>query len=290
MGLRLAVAVMGVSCGDDALHSDARQSGEPTSWGDWDTVIGDSQQPSDSHASPDVDAPTDSRGDDLAVDQPPVAVPALGAAWVGARLQIHTTVGLDGSASVDPEGMPLSFAWRIIATPLGSGVSLTGPATVWPMLTPDLGGDYTVALTVTDVAGLTDTKTLTFTVEAPYTDAPFTVTVVNYTLSGADCFTVSPVLTGSLTIDRNDPSIVFHFNSSDFVGTIDGQAHFAVELYQEFNYADGCHWGARDRLVGAFTTPNTFWADHSYTEWVIISDGACAPACVISSRIEGMRQ
>lgn len=286
----LAVTPIASGCGGDALHDHAVSDSGPAPRGDRDTTAGDPLGPTDTADGADTNAPGDPRGDDQALEHPPVAVAALGTAWVGARLLVNATVGFDGSQSYDPEGTPLTFAWQLTATPLGSGAALTGPATVWPMLTPDLGGDYTVALTVTDAASLTATKSLTVTVEAPYTNAPFNVTVVNYTLSGTDCFTASPVLTGSLTVDRNDPAIVFHFDSSDFVGTIDDQAHFSAEFNQEFNYVDGCRWGSRDRLVGAFTTQHAFWADHSYTEWVLASDGDCDTPCVVSSRIEGTRQ
>lgn len=64
----------------------------------------------------------------------------------------------DGSNSYDPAGLPLaSYNWSLIDQPEGSGVSMVGgTASVVNNFIPDLAGDYTGRLVVTNQAGLTD--------------------------------------------------------------------------------------------------------------------------------------
>lgn len=57
---------------------------------------------------------------------------------------------LDGSASADPEGAPLSYAWSFAAKPKGSKVKLTRRNSATPCLTPDRTGNYAVRLVVKD--------------------------------------------------------------------------------------------------------------------------------------------
>ncbi|MCK6371669.1 MAG: PKD domain-containing protein, partial [Gammaproteobacteria bacterium] len=57
---------------------------------------------------------------------------------------------LDGSASVDPDGQPLSFSWSFVSRPAGSTATLADATTVRPSFTPDVTGDYEVQLVVSD--------------------------------------------------------------------------------------------------------------------------------------------
>jgi glucose/arabinose dehydrogenase len=66
------------------------------------------------------------------------------------------TVQLDGTASSDPEGAPLSYAWSF-----GDGSGDTRATTSHVYSTP---GSYTATLTVTDSGGLTDRSAITITV------------------------------------------------------------------------------------------------------------------------------
>lgn len=93
-----------------------------------------------------------------AVDSPPVA--NAGAAQF---TNVGGTVTLDGSASTDPDGDPITFSWAILSAPNGSTATLTNAASSRAGLTPDLEGAYTVKLTVSD--GLNSaTATVTVTV------------------------------------------------------------------------------------------------------------------------------
>ncbi len=57
---------------------------------------------------------------------------------------------LDGSRSRDPDGDPLSFFWSLLSRPDGSAAGLEDDTNVRPFFIPDLAGDYSFELFVTD--------------------------------------------------------------------------------------------------------------------------------------------
>ena len=57
---------------------------------------------------------------------------------------------LDGSASFDPEGKDLAFAWEIVHQPAGSAASFSDSSTATTTLTFDTVGTYEIMLTVSD--------------------------------------------------------------------------------------------------------------------------------------------
>lgn len=74
----------------------------------------------------------------------PVAAPGL-----SRQVTILEQVTLDGSASSDPDGDPLTFTWTML-TPAGSSATLSEPNNAITTFTPDLVGDYTLTLVVND--------------------------------------------------------------------------------------------------------------------------------------------
>ena len=60
---------------------------------------------------------------------------------------------LDGSASSDPEGDPLTFDWSITGAPAGSSALLDTSDPVFPSLTADVEGSYEITLVVSDFLG-----------------------------------------------------------------------------------------------------------------------------------------
>lgn len=68
----------------------------------------------------------------------------------GADLSINTgTVAfLDASESRDPDGRLLTFAWRLRSAPAGSTAALNDPTLVRPSFTPDITGEFALALRV----------------------------------------------------------------------------------------------------------------------------------------------
>lgn len=78
------------------------------------------------------------------------------------EVRIGSTVRLDGSASSDPDGDTLTYAWRFFLIPIGSTASLSDAASPTPSFTPDVAGAYTVELEVSDgFRTATDRVTLT---------------------------------------------------------------------------------------------------------------------------------
>lgn len=73
----------------------------------------------------------------------------------------RSLVWLDGRASTDPDGLPLTYAWTLEGVPLGSGVEDLDDATLsLASFTTDLAGEYTVGLVVTNSEGISSAKRL----------------------------------------------------------------------------------------------------------------------------------
>jgi hypothetical protein len=63
---------------------------------------------------------------------------------------VGQTVTLDGGASTDAEGDPLSYAWSFVNSPTGSAATLSNPAAVRPTFLADTEGEYVLQLLVND--------------------------------------------------------------------------------------------------------------------------------------------
>ena len=76
---------------------------------------------------------------------------------------VLSLITLDGSASADANGDPLTYTWTILSKPLLSLAELSDPAAVRPTFTIDSPGDYVVQLIVNDgtVDSVPDTVTIT---------------------------------------------------------------------------------------------------------------------------------
>jgi len=75
-----------------------------------------------------------------------------------------TPVTLDGTASTDPDGDPLTFLWTQLS---GPPISLAGANTATPSLTPIAAGTYDLEVAVDDGDGGRDTDIVLVTVLAP---------------------------------------------------------------------------------------------------------------------------
>ena len=88
-------------------------------------------------------------------------------------VKVGATVTLDGSASNDADGDPLTFKWSFVSIPDGSAAALSGPATVNPTFVIDKPGTYVVQLIVNDghVDGAPDTVSISTQNSPPVANA-----------------------------------------------------------------------------------------------------------------------
>lgn len=91
---------------------------------------------------------------------PPVADPGT----VPARVALGVRVDIDGRASRDADGQPLTYAWSLLSRPVGSTAILGTPTASTTFFTPDIGGDFVVQLIVND--GFVDSAPATISVHA----------------------------------------------------------------------------------------------------------------------------
>jgi hypothetical protein len=77
---------------------------------------------------------------------------------------VGTTVPLDGSASRDVDGDPLTFRWALTTVPSGSVATLSHPDAVAPAFVADQAGTYVAQLIVND--GTLDSAPVTVTITA----------------------------------------------------------------------------------------------------------------------------
>ena len=87
-------------------------------------------------------------------------------------------VGLDGSASHDPEGETLAYSWDIVSRPMLSDVMLANPNTAKPEFVADREGIYTFRLSVSD-GKLSASEEVTVTVVGETNVAPTLKTITS---------------------------------------------------------------------------------------------------------------
>ena len=87
---------------------------------------------------------------------------------------------LSGAASNDPDGDALTYEWSFTAVPAGSAATLGGASSVAPSFTPDVVGDYTLSVTVSDGAGAAASDSV---VVHAFTPATVTVTAADASAS-----------------------------------------------------------------------------------------------------------
>jgi RHS repeat-associated protein len=76
--------------------------------------------------------------------------PPVANAGPGQTVTVGTAVTLDGSASSDVDGKPLTYQWTFIGEPQNSAATLSSPTSVKPTFIVDEQGSYSIQLVVND--------------------------------------------------------------------------------------------------------------------------------------------
>lgn len=119
--------------------------------------------------------------------------------------RIGQDVTLNGSASFDPDGDPLNYAWTLSSQPMGSSAVLARVSSPFAVLTPDVEGDYKVDLVVSD--GNSSSK-----VDSVVISTLNTRPLANAGLSRGYILGESLVLDGSLSSDEDGDPLSFRWH------------------------------------------------------------------------------
>jgi len=117
------------------------------------------------------------------------------------------SVTLNGSASSDADGDPLTYRWALISRPGGSNAGLTGSAAAGPAFTPDVPGSYVVSLVVND--GQADSGADTVTI---YAVIPNHAPVANAGTSRSVVTGYQVTLDGSASSDPDGDPLTYYWS------------------------------------------------------------------------------
>lgn len=101
------------------------------------------------------------RTTDIEVSGHPVPIADAGS---GGKVETNEPIVLDGGSS---SGDQLTFFWDIVTQPPGSIAAVANPTSSQTEFTPDISGEYSVELTVTDDIGRTASERVTFNAADP---------------------------------------------------------------------------------------------------------------------------
>jgi hypothetical protein len=155
----------------------------------------------------------------------------MAAAGHDQAVQVGQLVTLDGSASTESQGKPLTYQWNLIRKPAKSTVTLGSATTAKPTFTPDEIGEYEVELTVSSgTSRSTDKVLVTASIAEPLaiTQNITVKTVLNDRVANPELpdyiVTKSIALTSELTIN---PGVVIAFERDTRLDINDGAVIFA---------------------------------------------------------------
>ncbi len=172
-----------------------------------------------------------------------------------------TTVGLDGTASYDPKGRTLTYAWTLIDKPTSSTLAgLTAGDSSAPSFMPDARGNYTVNLVVNNglANSVADAAVITVTGEdgEPIANAGEDMAV-------EDCTSVSLRCDGSIDPDGDALRYFWSIQNKPGTSTAENETSFSDRTAanptfwpdQAGNYLlscavfDGKNWSSADQMT-----------------------------------------
>lgn len=103
------------------------------------------------------------------VPPPPVNAAPQAQAGTAQTVRVATPVQLDGRASSDADGDPLTYAWTLDTRPAGSAAVLDQPTAAAPRFTPDRAGAFVATLVVHDGRSASAAARVTVTAVAAQT-------------------------------------------------------------------------------------------------------------------------
>ncbi|WP_168205902.1 FG-GAP-like repeat-containing protein [Geobacter sp. FeAm09] len=125
-------------------------------------------------ADTDGDGATDWQVERTSNVTPPVNTAPVANAGPDQTVSQYATVHLDGSASSDADGDPLTYTWTLVSGP--AYPALTGAATAAPSFVATTQGTYVLRLTVYDGNSTSQADTVTVTVTPPTASNPAFIT------------------------------------------------------------------------------------------------------------------
>ncbi len=176
---------------------------------------------------------------------------------------VGAVVTLNGTASSDANGDPLTYSWTLTSRPAGSTAALTGATTATPTFTPDLAGTYVASLVVND--GQVNSSPATVTISAAAPPPPIT----NFFLFGGPG---NAIYLGCLTCNQFQADSVCNrfgtygseFSSSSIwnqFGTY-GSPFSSSSPWNQFSTTGPIIVGSDNLFYGYFTT-NAFQLDRT---------------------------
>ena len=162
-------------------------------------------------------------------------------------VNVNSTVQLNGTASTDANGLPLTYQWSLITLPAGSAAALNHSTAVNPTFTTDRPGSYVAQLIVNN--GVLDSDAATVMVTTNPVVAPTANAGVNQTVD----WNSTVQLSGSGTDPQNLP-LTYQWSL----------------IHQPANSSSS--------LSGATSATPTFTADRQgdYVAQLVVSNGALA--------------
>lgn len=101
----------------------------------------------------------------------PNRAPVAAATASPLTVNVGSAVGLSAAGSSDPDGNLITYAWSVASRPVGSNAAIVAPTAADTSFTPDVAGQYTLLLTVSD-GTLSATAQVTVTANAVVTNRP----------------------------------------------------------------------------------------------------------------------